>query len=200
MSVRVELKAQKRAKLGTGSARELRRNGLVPATVYGNGKEAVSIAIEEKEITKLYRKHGFKTCIIELDIDGKKHKVLPKTVDLHPITELVRHADFVFLAEKGVQKIEVPVVYEGKERSLGVKRGGFFNIIHRKLALYCPVDNIPVHIELDVSNMGIGSSIRADKLKLPEGCTLATKKGVVLASITGRGGKSEAAEVEAVAK
>jgi large subunit ribosomal protein L25 len=190
MSGNTVLKAELRERLGTGSARDLRRNGMIPAVVYGDGKSPISIAVEEKEVTKLYRKHGFKSSVIEIEVDGKKHKVLAKDVQLHPITELVRHADFVFLPSKGTQKVDVPVVYEGKERSLGVKRGGFFNIIHRKLQLICPVDNIPLHIELDVTNMSIGSSLRAEKIKLPEGCSLATKKSIVLASITGRGGKS----------
>lgn len=197
MSAITVLKAELRDRVGTGSARDLRRSGLIPSVVYGDGKAPISIAVEEKEVTKLYRKHGFKSTVIEIELDGKKVKVLPKDVQLHPVTELVRHADFVFLPTKGTQKVDVPVVYEGKERSIGVKRGGFFNIIHRKLQLVCPVDNIPLHIELDVTNMSIGSSLRAERIKLPEGCVLASKKSIVLASITGRGGKSDASESEA---
>ncbi len=185
------LKAKNRDILGTGSSRSLRAEGWVPANVYGNGHKNLSIAVEEKEITKLYRTHGFTSKVIGVEIDGKIHKVLPKAVQLHPITDLVNHVDLVFL-DKKYQKVDVPVVFDGKERSVGVKRGGFFNIIMRKLPLLCPVDSIPLDIKIDVSNMGIGASIIANKLKLPEGCSLSTKKTkLIVASITGRGGKSD---------
>ena len=194
MSGNAVLKGELRTTLGTGPARELRRAGLIPATVYGNKQTPLSVSLEEKEVTKLYRKHGFTSTVVELDIAGKKHKVLPKSVDLHPITDLVRHADFVFVASKGTQKAEVQVVYEGKERSVGVKKGGFFNIIHRKIELNCPVDNIPPHVEVDVTNMVVGASLKARSLKLPEGCSLFAKKDFILASITGRAGKADPAE------
>ncbi len=191
------LLAEARENLGTGASRALRRQGKVPATIYGDKHKPVSISVLEKDITKLYRKHGFTSTVIELDISGKKHKVMAKTVELHPITDIVRHADFVFLGKK-TQKVDVPVVFEGKDRAVGVKRGGFFNIIFRKLQLICPADNIPLNITIDVSNMTIGSSIHAQNLTLPEGCTLATKKDLVVASITGRGSKADA-EDEAAA-
>lgn len=193
MSEMIVLQATKRDTIGTGSARALRRSKLVPATIYGAGNEAISVSIQEKEITKLYRTHGFTSTIIGIQLDGKTHKVLPKSIQLHPITDIVNHVDFVFLA-KDVQKVEVPLVFEGKERALGVKRGGFFNIIFRKITLNCAVNSIPKDIVIDVTNMSIGASILASKLQLPEGCTLATKSNLVIASITGRGGKADAAD------
>ena len=199
MSEILTLAATKRDTIGTGSARNLRRDGMVPATIYGEGGEPISIAVQEKEITKIYRRHGFTSTVIGIELDGKVHKVLPKAVQLHPITDLVNHADFVFLAKK-TQKVEVPLVFEGKERALGVKRGGFFNIIFRKIALNCPVDAIPTDIVIDVANMTIGSSIVASKLRLPAGCTLATKDNLVIASITGRGSKDDAEDTVAGAE
>ena len=196
MSEILTLAATKRDSVGTGSARNLRREGLVPATIYGEGGEPLSVAVQEKEITKIYRRHGFTSTVIGIELDGKVHKVLPKAVQLHPITDLVNHADFIFLAKK-TQKVEVPLIFEGKERALGVKRGGFFNIIFRKIALNCPVDNIPRDIVIDVTNMTIGASIVASKLKLPTGCTLATKDSLVIASITGRGSKDDVEETTA---
>ncbi len=196
MSTPTILKCELREKLGTGSARELRRQGMIPATVYGGNNTALSISIVEKEITKLYRKHGFKSTVIELDLNGTSHKVLPKAVELHPIHELVRHADFVFLPEAGLQKVDVPISYEGRDKCIGLKRGGFFNIIHRKLSLTCPVDNIPLDIKIDVSGLYIGSSIKSQSLGLPEGCSYTTSKNFILASITGRGGKSKDGELD----
>ena len=185
------LNATQRKTTGTGSSRTLRRTGFVPVTIYGEHSTPISVAIQEKEITKLYRRHGFTSTVVGIDIDGKVHKVLPKAIQLNPITDIVSHADFVFLA-KDIQKVEVPLVFDGKERALGVKRGGFFNIIFRKITLNCPVDSIPQDIVIDVTDMGIGSSIVADTLTLPKGCSLATKVNLVIASITGRGSKTDA--------
>lgn len=183
------LAAKVREELGTGSARALRRQGIVPATVYGKGKDPLSVGIEEKEITKLYRRKHFSSTVLEIEVNGKKHKVLPKAVSLHPITDIVNHADFVFLDDKK-QKVDVPIVFEGKERCVGVKRGGFFNIIMRKLPLMCDVNSIPKEIVIDVVSMAVGDSIRSESIKLPEGTALATKKALVIASITGRGSKA----------
>ncbi|MCC2647038.1 MAG: ribosomal protein L25/ral stress protein Ctc [Rickettsiaceae bacterium] len=196
----ITLAAELRETLGTGPARALRLQGKVPAIVYGAGKKQLAIAIQEKEITKLYRKPGFSTAIIQIEVEGKKHKVLPKAVELHPTTDLVRHADFIFLGAKE-QRLDVPVFFDGKERANGIKKGGFFNIIKRKVTLICPVDSIPEKIRVDVTNMAIGSSLRAGRLPIPAGCKLDMPKDAVIASITGRGGKAEAeTETEATAE
>ncbi|WP_342272126.1 50S ribosomal protein L25/general stress protein Ctc [Candidatus Tisiphia endosymbiont of Parasteatoda lunata] len=191
MSELLELAAEMREKFGTGVARELRRKGMVPAIVYGAGKEALAVSIEEKEITKHYRKPGFISTVIQIKVGSKTHKVLPKAVELHPITDIVRHVDFVHLEEK-TQRMEVPIVYEGKERALGVKRGGFFNIIKRTITLLCDVNNIPKNINIDVTNMHIGQSLKAKSIKLPEGVQLASNNDFIMATIIGRkGSKSE---------
>lgn len=191
MSELLELAAEMREKFGTGVARELRRKGMVPAIVYGAGKEALAVSIEEKEITKHYRKPGFISTVIQIKVGSKTHKVLPKAVELHPITDIVRHVDFVHLEGK-TQRMEVPVVYEGKERALGVKRGGFFNTIKRTITLLCDVNNIPKNINIDVTNIHIGQSLKAKSIKLPEGVQLASKNDFIMATIIGRkGSKSE---------
>lgn len=199
----LELAANIRENFGTGNARDLRRKGYVPAIVYGAGKEVLAVCVEEKEITKHYRKPGFISTIIHLKIGDELHKVLPKDVALHPTTDIVRHVDFVHL-ENEIQKMEVPVVYEGKERALGVKRGGFFNIIKRTVTLICDVNNIPKNITIDVSNMPIGNSLKASSVTLPEGSKFAAKGDFILATIIGRKGTKaegeEASTEEAKAK
>lgn len=194
MSSNVILKGELRENLGTGAARELRKKGMIPVTIYGGNNKPLSVSVEEKEVTKLYRKHGFTSTMIEIEVAGKKHKVVPNSVELHPTKELVRHADFIFLNEKGTQKVLIPLVYEGKEKSLGVKRGGFFNTIKRKITLNCPVNEIPLDIKIDVSKMSVGESITTSNITLPNGCSFASKKEIVLASMTGKRGKSSDAE------
>lgn len=190
MNEMLALSGEMREYFGTGAARALRRTDMVPAIVYGPGKKTLSISIEEKEITKYYRKPNFISTIIQLEIGEKKHKVMPKIVELHPITDVVRHVDFIFLDNKH-QKMELPIIYEGKERSIGVKRGGFFNIVKRTLTIMAPSNNIPKNVIIDVSNMYIGQSIKADSIKLPEGCKLLNNSNQVIASIIGRGGKGD---------
>jgi large subunit ribosomal protein L25 len=198
MSEVVTLVAELRENLGTGPTRALRRKGLVPCIIYGSGKKPLAISIIEKDITKHYRKSNFSSSVIQLEIGEKKHKVLPKDIDLHPITDIVRHVDFIYLDSKE-QQVLIPLVYEGKDRAVGIKRGGFFNIVKRHISLMCPSSNIPKNIIIDVSNMFIGQSIKAGSINLPEGCNLVDKKDLVIASITGRGSKADAEEVAAEA-
>ncbi len=190
MSEVLALTAQMREELGTGAARSLRRKGMVPATIYGLGKEALSIAIEEKELTKYYRKPQYMSQVFQFEIGGKKHKVLPKDIQLNPITEVVSHADFVFLENK-IQKMKVPIVYLNKENSLGVKKGGYFNPIRRFLTILCPVENLPRKIEIDTINMPIGTSIKAKEAVLPKGAKLVDNPEFVIASIVGKKGKTD---------
>ncbi len=195
MSKVLTLVAKIREKFGTGATRALRKKGMVPAIIYGTNKEPISIIIEEKEITKYYRKPQYISQLIQFEIGQKKYKVLPKSVDLHPITEIVSHADFVFL-ESNIQKMKVPLVYSNKNTCIGVKRGGYFNTVRRLLKIACPVENLPRKIEIDVSQMEIGTSVKTKDAILPEGARLLEKPDFVIASIIGKKGK--VSEVEAV--
>jgi large subunit ribosomal protein L25 len=198
MSEVLSLTAQMREELGTGASRSLRKSGMVPATIYGAGKEALSIAIEEKEITKYYRKPQYMSQVFQFEIGGKKHKVLPKDIQLNPITDVVSHADFVFLESK-MQKMKVPIVYLNSENSVGVKKGGYFNTVRRFLTILCPVENLPRKIDIDAINMTIGRSVKAKEAVLPEGAKLLDNPEFVIASIVGKKGKADAEPEEAAA-
>lgn len=195
MSDVLSLTAEIREELGTGASRGLRKRGIVPATIYGAGKKPLSIAIEEKEITKYYRKPQFISQVIQFEIGEKKHKVLPKLIDLHPITDVVYHASFVFLENK-MQKMQVPVVYSNRENCIGVKRGGYFNVVRRTLTILCPVDHLPRKLEIDTTKLHIGTSIKASQVALPKGAKLLEKSDLVIASIIGRKSKEVDEEKE----
>jgi len=182
--------AEERTDMGTGPARALRRAHRVPAVIYGAGKKTISISIEEKEIVKYYKQPSFSSSIIEIQIGKSIHKVIPQAVEVHPVKDLIRHVDFVFLGTE-TQNVKVPIIYKNKTSALGVKRGGFFNILLRKILLNCPVDSIPKNIEIDVIGIRIENSIKASALTLPEGVTLGISPGSILASITGRGKDDE---------
>ena len=189
MSEVLTLAAEMREELGTGASRALRKRGMVPAIIYGAGKEPMSIAVEEKELTKYYRKPQYISQVIQFEIGQKKFKVLPKAIDLDPITEIARHADFTFLENK-LQKMEVPVVYANKENCIGIKRGGYFNTVKRSLTLLCPVGNLPRKIEIDVTDIPISTSLRAKEVALPEGTKFIGDPEFVIASIIGKRGNS----------
>lgn len=191
MSDVISLKAQLRTSVGTGSARELRRNGLIPSTIYGGKSTPISIALEEKEITKFYKRPQYITQLFEFDVEGTKYNVLPKDIQMHPISDTPIHADFV-LIESDFQKMFVPIVYQNKENCIGVKRGGYFNIVKRKIEILCPIQKLPRKIELDVTDMRIGRSIKAQELALPEGAKLLSNPKFVIASIIGKKGKDGA--------
>lgn len=193
------LAAEMREESGTGAARALRKRGMVPATIYGAGKTPVSIAIEEKKITKYYKKPQYISQLIQFEIGQKKYKVLPKAIDLHPINEVVRHADFVFLESK-MQRMQVPVVYVNKENCIGIKRGGYFNTVKRLLTILCPVDNLPRKIEVDITEMQIASSIKAREATLPEGAKLLEDPEFVIASVIGKRGKADNLDDEIVSE
>ncbi len=159
---------------------------MVPAIIYGSGKPALAISIEAKEILKYYKQPSFSSTVVEIKIGKTTHKVIPQAIEMHPVKDLVRHVDFLFLGEK-TQNVKVPIIYQNKTTALGVKRGGFFNIVTRKVLLNCPSDSIPRNIEIDVAGVRMGHSLKASKLELPEGVTLAISPDHILASITGRG-------------
>ncbi len=192
MAELVVLKAQKREIVGTGSSRAARKEGMITAEIYGNGKENISIVMPENEMTRLYRKPSFTSTILQIDVDGKSYKVLPKSVQLHPVKDLVDHADFMHLASKE-QKVAVPLFFSNMDKSIGIKRGGFFNISKRRVTLLCDVNKIPANIEVDLEKMRVGSSVYARDLAIPEGCTLLASGDVFIASITGRGKDEEEA-------
>lgn len=184
----IELKAIDRG-LGTGQSRAMRREGYVTACVYGNKTEQLFFSLKEKDITHLYRKGYFTSTIFLLNIGDKSIKVIPHAVDLHPITDLVTNVDFLYV-KSDVQEVKIPILFEGKDKAIGVKRGGFFNITRRKVKVSCTNGNIPKFISIDVTNMVTGTSLRVSQEDMPEGCTLIEKdKGkndIVVASILGK--------------
>lgn len=198
MSENFILEASKRESKGTGATRALRRQNLVPAQVYGNGKENLSIALSEKEVIKLCHRFDFTTTIVELKLGGKTLKVLPKTYEINPMTDRVEHIDFVYLQDKN-QKVSIPINFEGERNCLGVKRGGFFNKVMRYVPVVCDPKNIPSMISVEVTKMRIGQSLRAGSLQLPEGCQHARKDNFVVASVTGRASQLDREEAAAEA-
>jgi len=171
MSEAYELKAEARERVGKGSAREIRRNGKVPAVIYGDKQAPISITLDYK--TLYYKIHGggFKTTIANILLDGKSIQVLPKDFQLDPVSDKPVHVDFLRVSAKSVVNVHVPIHFLNEEASPGIKRGGALNIVRHDIELHVPANAIPEAIEIDLTGLQIGDSIHISAVTLPKGAT-----------------------------
>ena len=166
-----ELKAEARERVGKGSARELRRNGLIPAVIYGDKQAPISIALNTNEVTKRIHAGGFMTTIATIEVDGKKYKVLPKDYQLDPVRDFTMHVDFLRVSGNTLVTVEIPVHFINEEKSQGLKAGGVLNIVRHEIEVHCPADAIPEFFNVDLNGKKIGDSIHISDLTLPKGVT-----------------------------
>ncbi|KWV95963.1 MULTISPECIES: 50S ribosomal protein L25/general stress protein Ctc [unclassified Erythrobacter] len=169
MSDALTLPAETRERAGKGASRALRREGRIPAVIYGGKEEPTMIHVEEKELVKQLMTGHFMNSIVEIELGGKKVKTLPKDVSLHPVTDRPEHADFFRLAKGGKIEVSVPVVFLNEEDSPGLKKGGVLNVVRHELELVCDNDKIPGEIEIDVTGKEVGDSIHISEVTLPAG-------------------------------
>ena len=173
MSDQLTLPAEARAKGGKGASRALRREGRVPAVIYGNKQEPTPIHVEEKLLIKQLSGGHFMNTIVMVDIGGQTVRTLPKDVAFHPVTSRPLHADFLRLAEGATVQVNVPVSFINEEASPGLERGGVLNIVRHDLELVCDASLIPESIEIDLTGLEIGDSIHISQITLPTGSTSA---------------------------
>ncbi|KFB09489.1 50S ribosomal protein L25/general stress protein Ctc [Nitratireductor basaltis] len=201
-----ELKAEARERVGKGSARAARRNGKVPAVIYGEKEAPLAIALPYKELTMKIHGGGFMTTIATIDVDGKKIQVLPKDYQLDPVRDFTMHVDFLRVGKNTVVTVNVPVHFTNEEASPGIKRGGVLNIVRHEVEFTCPANSIPEFIEVDLTGSELGDSIHISAVKLPEGvtptitdrdftiATVAAPAGLKSDDAADEGGEEEAAE------
>ncbi len=171
MSDIVTLVAQPRDRAGKGVARATRREGRVPAVIYGGKEPPVMVALELKDLARRAHSAAFFNHLIELDVDGKKHRVLPRDVQFHPLNENPIHVDFLRIAADATIEVAVPVEFVNQEASPGLKRGGVLNIVRHEVDLVCPVEAIPDHITIDMTGFEVGDSVHISHVKLPANVT-----------------------------
>lgn len=189
MSVIKQLSAQSRERAGKGAARAIRREGRVPAVIYGAGQPPVSISLDFKETNRLIYAGHFLTTIFSIDVEGTVVRAIPRDYQLDVVRDFPMHVDFLRLGEGAVVKVEVPVHVIGQESSPGLKAGGALNLVHHSLAFNVPAEHIPDHITVDVSKANIGDSIHVSAVKLPEGAKLIShEKDVTIVTIVPAGG------------
>lgn len=188
------LNARTREKLGSTESKRIRSNNEVPAVIYNKGGENEYVVLSAREFETEYTKGDIKTRIAEIKTGDKTIKALVHEVETHPVSDRPIHVDFVKVEEGKDVKVKVRINYTNKEKSPGIKRGGFLNKINRSIEVVCSADNIPATVELNVESAHIGDKIEATAIKLPEGVKLASAKKAIVASITGRGKSKEEGE------
>src|SRR5436190_15611275 len=203
MSEQLTLPAETRDRAGKGASRELRREGRVPAVVYGQKKEALSIHVEEKLLTKMLHTGHFMNSVVMIDVGGKATRTLPKAVDFHPVTSRPIHVDFLRISEHTKVHVNVPVRFDNEEASPGLKRGGVLNVVQHEIELVCDAAHIPSELHLPLDGLEIGDSIHISQVKLPQGVVPAnTDEDFTVATIVApsamKAEEEEAAAADAV--
>jgi large subunit ribosomal protein L25 len=168
MSDTYVLEGQLRERVGKGAARELRRNAMVPAVIYGDNKDPIAIALPYKELSMKVHGGGFMTTIATIKVDGQEHRVLPKDYQLHPVRDFIEHVDLLRVSKKTVVTVEIPVVFENEETCPGLKEGGVLNVVRYVVEVNCPADSIPDNFTIDLNPFGLGDSINISTVSLPE--------------------------------
>src|ERR1700747_1682592 len=154
-----ELKATARPSVGKGAARAERRAGRVPGVIYGNNQPPLPISVEDRKLPHPILAGRFLTTIYDIDLEGKKNRVIPRDFHLDPVKDFPIHVDFMRLGEGATIRISVPLHVERADASPGVKRGGTVNIVTHAIELECSVDTIPQFIKADVRGAAIGFSL-----------------------------------------
>lgn len=171
MSTSYELTASVRNRVGKGAARASRREGKIPAVIYGEKQAALPIELPYKEVFLKLHAGGFLTTVATIDVDGQKIRVIPRDYELDPVTDRPIHVDFLRISAGATLHVAVPVQFINEDKSPGIKRGGVLNIVRHEIELNCPADAIPDHVVVDLTGTDIGDSIHISSVTLAAGVT-----------------------------
>ena len=153
----------------SGSTFSLLSRGMVPGIIYGKGSEPKKIALDDKILKKLMGTGSFYSTIIDIDINGKVEKILPKQLQYHPVSDRLIHFDFLRVQENTKVNVEIPVEFLNQEKCPGLKKGGVLNTVRRLVELTCNANNIPSKLEFDLIESEIGDAVKISNIQLPEG-------------------------------
>jgi large subunit ribosomal protein L25 len=176
MAATKQLAAVTRSGTGKGAARSVRREGRVPAVIYGGGMKPEPISVDFRDINKLIYAGHFLTSIFELEVEGRKERVLPRDYQLDVVTDRPVHVDFFRLTPGSRVRIGVPVHVENREASPGLKKGGALNLVLHTVEVMAPSDAIPESLTIDLTGLDFHGSVHVSDLKLPEGCKPVSSK------------------------
>ena len=193
----VQLKAAARQGAGKGSARAVRREGLVPGVVYGDKQEPQLVSLGYVDIFQQVQTGRFLATLVDLEVDGNVVRTIPRAVQFDPVRDFIIHADFLRLGTGARITVEVMVQFRNAETSPGIKRGGVLNVVRHEIELSCPADSIPEEIVVDLAGLDIGDSVHISHITLPEGSTpTITERDFTIATIAAPAGLKEEEEAE----
>ena len=191
MSEQLTLPAETRERAGKGASRAVRREGRVPAVVYGANQPPLSIHVEEKGLIRMMSNGHFMNSVVMIDVGGQQTRTLPKDVQFHPVTDRPLHVDFLRIGEHSQVTVAVPIRFTGEEESRGLKRGGVLNAVRHELELVCDAAEIPEDVEVSLAGLDIGDSLHISAVTLPQGAASAiTDRDFTIATIVAPSGMS----------
>jgi large subunit ribosomal protein L25 len=193
-----EMKATARPKAGKGAARAVRRSGRVPGVIYGDNQDPLAISVDHAELKQRIYAGRFLTSIYELDVDGTKHRVIPRDFQLDAVKDLPVHVDFLRLSAGAKIRVRIPVHVTGAESAPGVKRGGTVNIVTHAVEVLCSPEDIPESIDVDVSGLEINYSKHMSDVVLPPNVKVVGNVDQTLVTIVPPSGYAE--EIKAAAE
>jgi large subunit ribosomal protein L25 len=193
------LAATVRGGTGKGAARGVRREGNIPGVIYGGGEAPTPITLSYRELNKLIYAGHFLTTIFEIEIDGKKEKVIPRDYQLDVVRDTPLHVDFLRLKPGSRIRVSVPVHFVNQEIAPGIKRGGSLNVVLHAVEMLVPADNIPESVAVDLDGLNFNDAVHIHSLKLPENCTPVDRSNFTIVTIAPPPGGAAAAAEEAAA-
>lgn len=177
-----KIKAEKREIIGKNASRRLRREGMIPAVLYGGGSSNVPLTLKKQDVFMILRSDTGENTVFQVSFDSEIRDVMIKELQRDPVTDEILHADFVHIAMDKVIQVSVPVVSVGE--AVGVKtEGGFVDFITREVEVECFPKDIPEHIEIDISGLHLRQSLKAGDITLPEGVKIITSSDTILVLI-----------------
>jgi len=202
MSEQLTLSAETRERAGKGASRAMRREGRVPAVVYGNKEEPLAIHLEEKALIKALSGGHFMNSVVMIEHSGGTARTLPKDVQFHPVTDRPLHVDFLRISEHSKVTVNVPIRFTGEEECRGIKRGGVLNAVRHELELVCDAAEIPEEIEISLAGLNIGDSLHISAVTLPKGVepTITDRDFTVATIVPSSGSVMEAEDAAAEAE
>lgn len=172
MSSSFEMSAAPRGDLGKAATRRLRHSGQVPAVIYGDNKEPASIMMVHDDLMHNLENEAFYSHILSIEVDGNKEDVVLKDLQRHPAKAKILHADFMRVSSKSEMKMNVPLHFINEEAAPGIKDGGILSRLMTDVEISCLASNLPEFIEVDLTGLEVGDSVRLSQLVLPEGVTI----------------------------
>jgi large subunit ribosomal protein L25 len=169
MGATYELTATVRDKVGKGAARSVRRQGMIPAVIYGGKQPPLAINLPDRDVYFKIHGGGFYTTVATIDVAGEKVRVIPRDYQLDPVSDRPVHVDFMRVVAGSRLRIDVPVQFINEAAAPGIKRGGVLNVVRHTVTLNCPADAIPEKIVADLTGLDINDSLHISKIPLPEG-------------------------------